>query len=320
MITNRERIDSKPPISIKMVLVNVVTVIASILWIIFCSIVFIFNSGLASFDPSGLIKVVISTVPLVLIWVIARLYFIATETRAELTSLNDENINIRDEIASLEKWTRQLFDTLYHDLGRASVANDQIPVETKPDELTEDKPFVPVIQDIPDTSSFQPPQSENTYIDSFSMMTSVLNRALNFAEDEYDTEGFAALETAMENDKVSEILNMAQELIHKLAMLNVITDELQTDCASPADWRHSAPTLSQGGMISLGGIVSRSEVSIVVDQLKNDQEFEELAEQFIEKMITFIKQSVTHMNDEEIVHFFNTRTVRTLMLLCQAMG
>ncbi len=289
-----------------------------VVWAIFCFIVFVVLASNAAFDGRGLTALVISILPLVVIWVATTSYIRSFRAQNAIQRLNATVHDLRELQASLESRTLQL--------ERSTIAHPPGPsVEpTDPEEqavLQDVEPDTPDTEDIslaPDLSRAGTP-APTTYLDLYDMPAATLIQALNFADNPGDQSAFEAIETAMQNPELASLMGRAHTILLGLAEIDVITDELAVDFSEPHFWRISASTLTDKSLLMLGEIVSHPTVDAVSRMMGQNHDFVARVKEFIERAMPVIRYLAGELNDAEIELLTETRCIRALVLVRQAM-
>ncbi|WP_199533278.1 hypothetical protein [Rhodovulum sp. 12E13] len=150
--------------------------------------------------------------------------------------------------------------------------------------------------------------------------TSDLLRALNFPEDEADTEGFRALRAALRDRPTAGLVRSAQDILTLLAEDGIYMDDLAPDRARPEVWRRFAHGERGKGVASLGGVRDRSCLALTTGRMRQDPVFRDTAHHFLRKFDKTFAEVEPGLSDAEIVTLSETRTARAFMLLGRVSG
>lgn len=145
-------------------------------------------------------------------------------------------------------------------------------------------------------------------------------RALNFPEDENDTDGFRSLRRALADHEVARLIRAAQDILTLLSQEGVYTDDLVPDRARPEIWRSFAAGQRGREIAPLGGIRDREALAAVSTRMKLDPVFRDAAHHFLRQFDRTFAAFADKAADEDIIRFSDTRTARAFMLLGRAMG
>lgn len=147
-----------------------------------------------------------------------------------------------------------------------------------------------------------------------------LIKALNFPDDENDTEGFAALRRALRDRGARRLVQASQDVLTLLSQDGVYTDDLHPGPA-PADlWRRFADGERGQSVGLLGGIKDQATLSLVSRRTREDTIFRDAVHHFLrrfdEMLVTFAEQAT----DTDLLELAETRTARAFMLLARTTG
>jgi hypothetical protein len=87
-------------------------------------------------------------------------------------------------------------------------------------------------------------------------------RALNFPETAEDHEGFNALRRALNDRRVSKLIQSAQDVLTLLSQEGIYMDDLRPDRARPEIWRSFAQGERGRSVAALGGVRDRSSLAL----------------------------------------------------------
>ncbi|SFR97296.1 hypothetical protein [Yoonia litorea] len=147
-----------------------------------------------------------------------------------------------------------------------------------------------------------------------------LIRALNFPDDERDTEGFAALRRALRDRQARRLVQASQDVLTLLSQDGVYTDDFNPDPVAPDLWRQFAKGDRGKDVDRLGAIRDRDALAIAAARMREDTIFRDTVHHFLrrfdEMLVTFEAQAT----DTDLIALSNTRTARAFMLLARASG
>ncbi len=147
-----------------------------------------------------------------------------------------------------------------------------------------------------------------------------LLRALNFPEDEADSEGFRALRAALRDRPTAGLVRSAQDVLTLLAEDGIYMDDLAPDRARPEVWRRFAQGERGKGVASLGGVRDRSCLALTTGRMRQDPVFRDTAHHFLRKFDKTFAEVEPRLSDTEIAALSETRTARAFMLLGRVSG
>ena len=264
------------------VLVPAIAVVASVSWVFFC--ITLMEMSLDTILPiSGrddLVNVTVAAVPILLIFLIVNAHRRSLASKDEFLALNYEIVHLRKQLES-------------------KIANG---VQTGAAEI------------------FDPQSSGTNGNSANNVPLATVIRALSFAEGENDTEGIKAIEYAMGDPDLKELLNAASHILHRLSKEEIIVDELEKRLATPEVWRRLASNSGETEAIPLGTVGGTKETSVVAALYESDSEFRELSRKLFSKLELVVREFLTTASDNEIDGFANSRTVVASVLLSNAIN
>lgn len=147
-----------------------------------------------------------------------------------------------------------------------------------------------------------------------------LIRALNFPENEDDSEGFQSLRLALSDPRIAPLIRAAQDVLTRLAQEGVYMDDLRPDRTRPEFWRAFAQG-TRGAMIApLGGIRDRSCLAITSGRMRSDPEFRASAHLFLREFDRVFSAFGQEADDSQITAIADTRSARAFMLVGRVSG
>ena len=147
-----------------------------------------------------------------------------------------------------------------------------------------------------------------------------LVRALNFPENDQDSEGFAALRRALRDRRAKQLIHAAQDVLTLLSQDGIYMDDLRPDRARPEVWRRFAQGERGRAVAQLGGIHDRSCLALAMNRMREDTIFRDTGHHFLrlfDRMLTAFEPEAA---DGEIAALSETRTARAFMLLGRVTG
>ena len=147
-----------------------------------------------------------------------------------------------------------------------------------------------------------------------------LVRALNFPDDENDTEGFAALRRALRDRNARRLVQASQDVLTLLSQDAIYADDLAPSPV-PADlWRRFAQGERGQGIARLGAVSDERALSRTSVRMREDTIFRDTVHHFLrrfdEMLVTFEDQAT----DGDLTELGDTRTARAFMLLARTTG
>jgi len=145
-------------------------------------------------------------------------------------------------------------------------------------------------------------------------------RALNFPENEDDTEGFRTLRRALDDRVVAKMIRASQDILTLLSQDGIYMDDLRPDRPRSETWRRFASGERGPAVAGLGGIRDRSCLALTGGRMKQDPVFKDAAHHFLRQFDTVLTEFEGNATDQELVNMGETRTARAFMLLGRVAG
>ena len=276
-------------------------ILASVLWAGLCVLTFepeIF--GLEQFLNRELFtNIVIFAAPLLIIWSLAFTAQVKNSGDDGLWNLQNQIQNLRGLLSSYNKQLGQLS----RPEGAEPGSGDPAPAEK------------PAAEKEPEKAQTEEPEEPPKQIRPLQVSRDVLVRAVNFAEDENDTEAFDALDEAAKDPEIDELLGLAIQLLQAMAESDLEIDLLPTDFRQPVEWRKVFPVKDRRQLALLGSVGSASHHSTVKNMLAADPELLKAAESFMDRALSLADRFMAEASDRQILAFANTRTMRACILI-----
>ena len=296
--------------------------VLSAVWIGACVGVFVVGSPDEPFliAPSALTAAVVWAAPVILIWLACATIAFSVQTNHRLWQLESQIHSVRLVQASNDDIRSQLASG--EGLAITEVAHQPEPVAaaeppTEPPAQEEVFDFVE-IEPLPRTeqkTGISKVFEEESLEEAAVISNSLIIRALNFAEDENDVMGIAAVETAAEDEQIAGVLRSSMQVLQTLVDAGISIDHLQQRLAQPDEWRVTMTDSADTDFAELSSISDRHFVLAARRLVRSNPEFEESAKLFRANAVDFLDRFVDNADDDEIAGLLNTRTYRAFLLL-----
>lgn len=293
-------------------IVSVLALILCVAWTGFAVFILFVPAGARAIpEPELIINAVVVAGPVIMIWLVAALYRLSRNTKEDIWALHAE-------IGAL----RAAPDSGSFADGYAGTAGPDIhsdPWEKDEPELSHDPmPEAPdagaVAAEAAPADPDPAPQAEA----ALSLATVI--RALSFANDDDDTEGFEAVDWAMDDERIAGILDASQRVLHRLAEIDIFMDNLTPDIATPEVWRLHAANAGDSEISTLGGIAETHMFEQVSRLLEQDPEFREQASLMMHRINEQMLHIIGTADDDQILQFAHSRTMLAFILLGNIAG
>jgi len=147
-----------------------------------------------------------------------------------------------------------------------------------------------------------------------------LIQALNFPNDEHDSDGFSALRRALRDRSARRLVQASQDVLTLLSQDGIYMDDLRPDPISAEYWRRFAGGERGKEMDRLGGVRDRSSLALTAGRMREDTIFRDAVHHFLrryDEMLVTFEESAT---DTDLLQLAETRTSRAFMLLARTTG
>ena len=298
------------------IIVIIAATVASIVWAGIGVVVFFSDPDSASsfFNTDLYFKIVAISVPIGLFWVVTVLHNSLATTRSELFAIQAEIAGLRGNvIAEPAPYLTDEFDD--------EPANEAEPLEEPFPELDDISPLPDIDSPITEVPEVQKPGARPPLPTLFEGLTKrTLIHALNFADDENDKERVEAIEAAMTNANVAELLKSSYSVLDYLAERGIDTDDLLPSFSQHDIWRVHAASGNIDRIGVLGQLGSDQDVESAATLAAKDMDFKKSVQSFLVNVHTFLKSFLPSVEDNEIAALGKTRTIRAYVLLGNATG
>ena len=264
-------------------------------------------------SPETLTLVILLLVPAALIWLAAASVATSIQSDNRLWKLESDVRNIRSQLASDRRirdqgnqpeWLGDPVSAL-----QADAETSELPSEGR--RTAEEGGNPQSDADLPAADT--PPEQGEEVISN-----SILIRALNFAEDEKDVMGIAAVETASRIPEVADLLNSSMRVLELFADIGITVDQMGTQLSNPDDWRDAALAGSGRPFTGLYQILDPRFATAVRRARQGNPELADASRDLRERAIALLGEFAQDADDNEIIGLLNTRTYRSFILLDHA--
>jgi len=339
----------RPPVADDQTQVHVLTVALAVPWLIVSSVIFWlawpdadYNDGFAAgrlflvliaiLVPVGLIYVAVASA-----WALEDLRQGLVRTRAEV-----------DRIADLQAAQSALIRTHAAQLAEATAPAQAAPEQAAPEQAAPEEPAAQepppaqpatpeppvsgfasrrevsrliVPRAAPQAPADQPALALETPEETTPPIAGPdLIKALDFPDDENDTEGFAALRRALRDRGARKLVQASQDVLTLLSQDGIYMDDLRPEPAGVDLWRRFASGERGRSLDRLGGIKDQAYLSVISRRAREDAIFRDSVHHFLrcfDQLLVTFEQSAT---DTDLLELAETRTSRAFMLLGRATG
>ncbi|MGV6811920.1 MAG: hypothetical protein ACWA47_06720 [Brevirhabdus sp.] len=224
---------------------------------------------------------------------------------AQITSAGDRVEDKLEKIEAAQKQTEDVIATFTSSRDR-DVSSDIKVALTQPELAPEEQPSLALGTPVEELAA---PITVADFI-----------KAMNFPEDENDSDGFRALRVALRDRQLSKLVRAAEDLLTLLAHDGIYMDDLRPDRAKPEVWRRFAQGERGRTVAALAGVRDRSCLALTAGRMKSDMIFRDAAHHFLRQFDKTFVEFEKNASDQEISDLAETRTARAFMLLGRVSG
>jgi hypothetical protein len=145
-----------------------------------------------------------------------------------------------------------------------------------------------------------------------------LVRALNFPENQDDTDGFAALRRALRDRRARRLVQASQDVLTLLSQDGIYMDDLRPEPASADLWRRFAKGERGRSMDGLGAVRDHAALSLVAGRMREDTIFRDAVHHFMRRFDEILVTFEENATDTDLLEMAETRTARAFMMLGRA--
>ncbi|WP_019953513.1 hypothetical protein [Yoonia vestfoldensis] len=145
-----------------------------------------------------------------------------------------------------------------------------------------------------------------------------LVRALNFPENQDDTDGFAALRRALRDRRARRLVQASQDVLTLLSQDGIYMDDLRPEPASADLWRRFSKGERGRSMDALGAVRDQAALSLVAGRMREDTIFRDAVHHFMRRFDEILVTFEENATDTDLLELAETRTARAFMLLGRA--
>jgi len=142
-----------------------------------------------------------------------------------------------------------------------------------------------------------------------------LVRALDFPRDADDREGFRALKLVLRHPGLAQMLQAAEDVLNLLSQEGVYVNDLAMDPVDPAAWRRYMAGVRGPEVDGVGGIRNPGALETARRLVASDSIFGDSALFFRRRFDAMLAEFAAKATDAELIEFVGTRSGRAFMLL-----
>lgn len=287
---------------------DVIAAALSVIWVLICGGVFLASrqpGATVSFDTLTFVVTALAILlPIALIWV-------ATLAARSVAMVREESLRLQAAVDQLRHGYHELEQARKMQVTPAASAARR----TQPPPVPTSQPPRPA-----PAAGRQPSLLSEIESDAPELSAEDLVRALHFPETTEDRAGFRALRRAMQDPRLSRLVQASEDMLTLVSQDGVYMDDLSPDRARPEIWRRFAAGERGGEMTSLGGVHDRESLEKVAVKMRADPIYRDAAHHFLRTFDRTFAKLEPGLTDAEIAALTETRTFRAFMLVGRVAG
>lgn len=290
----------------QMLLLMIIAIVVSVAWVGTWVLTYLPGTILPIpiIDPEILGSIFTLLTPLLFVWTIVLIVSFKSRFDNDIRTLNNQGQNLRSLLTSYNKQLGQLISTN----NNGSQVDDNKSPEMQENEAA------------PIERSEGDPESDDGEISlepqlSLPVAKEILIKALNLADHENDTEAFEALDIAGKEPEIEQILNLTMQLLKELVEFRIAVDRLEAEFAHPDEWRQIFTDKSENELAFLGLVGNHNQHHEVREMFARNPALVSVSDDLNMKVLNLTRIFVLEAEDDEVLAFANTRTLRTCMLI-----
>ncbi len=306
------------------------------IWLVGLAIIFHFYPEAAqqmSYDQSLSALIAVGLfLPLILIWIAAIFARTLAAMRTEMISLR-QSINSMNETLGIEigeqsetrdRWIQSQLAQIVEHTKQTNSHVSALAVETQAENHRTQPPrdtnalSKKTASPVDEAQSTLPLLGDKTPPAPITIRE--LIKALNFPDDEKDTEGFRVLQRALKDHVTSNLVHTAQAVLTMLSEDGIYMDDLRIENPDASAWRHFAKGARDNDVAALGMVRDRTALTMTKTRLKNDVVFRETVHGFLKQFDTILRDFEKTAKDGELEEMGKTRSANAFMLLGRVSG
>lgn len=297
---------------------NMVAILATVIWIVLCAVLFWSAEPLADVLQVPLLQVAVAVsvaLPAAMIWVIA-----FTMKNARIS---------RGQIERLLHAVRSMREAQASQAGRDAAADPGI--QRKISELADGQERLEAtLAEMLDAEGIADPEAGKPTIlrrqepleqeESKPLTVAELIQAMNFPDTAEDMKGMAAYRRGLKDQTIGGLIRASEDILTLFSREAMYMDDLTASRTRPETWRKYANGGRGQEIAELGGDLDRECLSLVEEQMNQDSVFRDAAEHFLRKFDKTFSELSDHLSNQEISALADTRTARAFRLLGKVTG
>ncbi|MXW84998.1 MAG: hypothetical protein F4103_01090 [Boseongicola sp. SB0673_bin_14] len=301
---------------------NMVAILATVIWIVLCAVLFWSTEHLADVLQAPLLQVVLAVsaaLPVAMIWVIAFTMKNARVSRGQNELLLHAVRSMREAQASQAGRDAAADPGIQRKIGELAEGQQRLEATLAQmldaEGMTDPKAGKPTIfrRQAPQNAPLEQEESKP-------LTVAELIQAMNFPDTAEDMKGMAAYRRGLKDQTIGGLIRASEDILTLFSREALYMDDLTASRTRPETWRKYANGGRGQEIAELGGDIDLECLALVEGQMSQDSVFRDAAEHFLRKFDKTFSELSDHLSNQEISALADTRTARAFRLLGKVTG
>ncbi len=301
---------------------SMVAILATILWIVLCAVLFWSTDPLAIVLQAPLLQVVLAVsagLPAAMIWVVAFTMKNARISRRQNDRLLHAVRSVREAQAGQARREEPTDPGIQRKIGELADAQGRLEAALAQildaDRMTQPESGKPAIfrRRAHGHAAYEQEESRP-------LTVAELIQAMNFPDTIDDMRGMAAYRRGLKDQTIGDLIRASEDILTLFSREAMYMDDLTANSTLPETWRKYAKGGRGQEIAELGEKIDRKCLELVDERMKQDSVFRDAAEHFLRKFDKTFSEMADHLSSQEIAALADTRTARAFRLVGKVEG
>lgn len=301
---------------------NMIAILATVLWVVLCTVLFWSVESPASVLQVPLLHVVLAVVaglPAAMIWIVAFTVRNARISRGRNERLVHAVRSMREALASQARREEPADPGIQRKIGELADGQERLEATLAwildAEGMAKSKAGKPTI-----FRRQEPEHAMHEQAEGKPLTVAELIQAMNFPDTAEDAKGMAAYRRGLRDQTIGGLVRASEDILTLFSRDALYMDDLTAGRTRPETWRKYAKGGRGNEIAELGGDLDRESLELVDGRMKQDSIFRDAAEHFLRNFDKTFSEMCDHLSDKEISVLADTRTARAFRLLGKIEG
>ncbi len=296
---------------------NMIGILATVFWIVLCSVLFWSAESLQSILQVPLLHVVLAVVaglPAAMIWIVAFTLRNARISRGQNERLIHAVRSMREAQASQAGRGEPADPGIQRKIG--DLADGQERLEAILAQILDAEGRAD--SEAGNPAIFRRHEPEHATLEQQEgkpLTVAELIQAMNFPDTAEDMRGMAAYRRGRRDQTIGGLIRASEDILTLFSRDALYMDDMAAGRTRPETWRKYAKGGRGHEIAELGGDIDRQSLELVDGRMEQDSIFRDAAEHFMRNFDKTFSEMCDHLSDKEIAALADTRTARAFRLL-----